>query len=187
MWRRYHFTAYVPASIPVIMSVLQASKIFVSTPRAILAVRAASTTASPIRSSSSAVPLANVEAQWSSLSPDEQGEVHRELEELQKRDWKTLSIDEKKAAYFVAFGPHGPRSPVTPPGQTMKVITGTLALVGVATAAYGIIRSYGGAPPKTLTKEYQQSMNERALEQKMNPITGISSEGYKGAGFVTSK
>lgn len=100
MWRRYHFTAYVPASIPVIMSVLQASKIFVSTPRAILAVRAASTTASPIRSSSSAVPLANVEAQWSSLSPDEQGEVHRELEELQKRDWKTLSIDEKKAGEF---------------------------------------------------------------------------------------
>ncbi|KAG9116806.1 Cytochrome c oxidase subunit 5A [Ceratobasidium sp. 392] len=160
-----------------------------STSRALFAVRAASTAsgAPPIRSSNSAVPLANVEAQWNGLTPEEQVEVHRELEELQKRDWKTLSIDEKKAAYFVAFGPHGPRTPVSPEGQTTKVITGTLALIGVAAAAYGVIRSYGGATPKTFTKEYQEAMNERAKEQKMNPITGITSEGYKGTGFVVSK
>ncbi|QRV74923.1 cytochrome C oxidase polypeptide IV [Ceratobasidium sp. AG-Ba] len=171
------------------MNALRASKATTSASRALFAVRAASTSvgASPIRSSTSAVPLANVEAQWSGLSAEEQVEVHRELEELQKRDWKTLSIDEKKAAYFVAFGPHGPRTPVVPEGQTMKVITGTLALIGVATAVYGVIRSYGGAMPKTFTKEYQEAMNERAKEQKMNPITGISSEGYKGTGFVVSK
>ncbi|KAG8715885.1 Cytochrome c oxidase subunit 5A [Ceratobasidium sp. 394] len=187
------------------MNVLRASKATASTSRALFAVRAASTTAPPpIRSSTSAVPLANVEAQWSGLTAEEQVEVHRELEELQKRDWKTLSIDEKKAAYFVAFGPHGPRSPVTPEGQTMKVITGTLALIGVATAAYAATRAYGGPTPKTFTKEYQEAMNERAKEQKMNPITGqricpcsrsriltsvagITSEGYKGTGFVVSK
>ncbi|KAJ1307732.1 hypothetical protein OPQ81_001820 [Rhizoctonia solani] len=165
------------------MNVLRASRI-VARPRALLAVRAASTTASPIRSSNSAVPLANVEAQWESLSSEEQLEVHRELEALQKRDWKTLSLDEKKAAYFVAFGPHGPRTPTAPAGQTMKVITGTLAVIAVASAAYGIIRSFG-TTPRTVTKEYQQAMNERALEQKMNPLTGIASEGYKGTGFVT--
>ncbi|KAG8758017.1 Cytochrome c oxidase subunit 5A, partial [Ceratobasidium sp. 423] len=112
--------------------------------------------------------------------------VHRELEDLQKRDWKTLSIDEKKAAYFVAFGPHGPRTPVTPPGQTMKVITGTLVMIALAGGAYGIVRSFG-TTPRTFTKEYQQATNERAIEQKMNPITGITSEGYKGTGFVVSK
>ncbi|CAE6461110.1 unnamed protein product [Rhizoctonia solani] len=172
------------------MNVLRASRI-VARPRALLAVRAASTTASPIRSSNSAVPLANVEAQWESLSSEEQVEVHRELENLQKRDWKTLSLDEKKAAYFVAFGPHGPRTPVTPPGQTMKVITGTLAVFALAGGAFGLIRAYenytGGPTPHTFSKEYQQAMNERAVEQKMNPITGITSEGYKGTGFVVSK
>ncbi|KAG8679867.1 Cytochrome c oxidase subunit 5A, partial [Ceratobasidium sp. 395] len=81
------------------MNALRAAKATASTTRAFFAARAASTVsgAPPIRSSTSAVPLANVEAQWSGLSADEQVEVHRELEELQKRDWKTLSIDEKKA------------------------------------------------------------------------------------------
>ena len=45
----------------------------------------------------SAIPLSNVEAQWSSLNPTEQTAVHQQLEELQRRDWKTLSLSEKKA------------------------------------------------------------------------------------------
>ncbi|CAE6414993.1 Cytochrome c oxidase polypeptide 5, mitochondrial OS=Neurospora crassa (strain ATCC 24698 / 74-OR23-1A / CBS 708,71 / DSM 1257 / FGSC 987) GN=cya-4 PE=3 SV=2 [Rhizoctonia solani AG-1 IB] len=167
------------------MNVLRASRI-AARPRTLLAVRAASTTVSPIRSSNSAVSLANVEAQWERLSSEEQVEVHRELEALQKRDWKTLSIDEKKAAYFVAFGPHGPRTPVTPEGQTLKVIAGTLAVIGLAAGAFGIVRSYGSTP-RTISKEYQEAMNERAVEQKMNPLTGITSEGYKGTGFVVSR
>ncbi|KAG8679870.1 hypothetical protein FRC09_018653, partial [Ceratobasidium sp. 395] len=82
-----------------VMNALRAAKATASTSRAFFATRAASTVSGvpPIRSSTSAVPLANVEAQWSGLSAEEQVEVHRELEELQKRDWKTLSIDEKKA------------------------------------------------------------------------------------------
>lgn len=45
----------------------------------------------------SVIPLSNVEAQWERLSQEEQLAVHQQLEEIQKRDWKTLSIDEKKA------------------------------------------------------------------------------------------
>jgi cytochrome c oxidase subunit 4 len=43
------------------------------------------------------IPLSNVEAQWEKLTAEEQLTVHQQLEELQKRDWKTLSLDEKKA------------------------------------------------------------------------------------------
>ena len=81
------------------MNVLRVSRIG-ARPRNLFAFRTASTTASPIRSSNSAVPLANIEAQWESLSSEDQVEVHRELESLQKRDWKTLSIDEKKAGEY---------------------------------------------------------------------------------------
>jgi hypothetical protein len=28
-------------------------------------------------------------------------------------------------------------------------------------------------PPKTMTKEWQEASNQRAIEQKMNPITGM--------------
>ncbi len=38
----------------------------------------------------------------------------------------------------------------------------------------------GGAPVKTMTKEWQEASNQIALEQKQNPITGIASENYKG-------
>ena len=55
-------------------------------------------TAAPAASSASPViPLSNVEAMWERLSADEQLVIHQQLEELQKKDWKSLSIDEKKA------------------------------------------------------------------------------------------
>ena len=31
----------------------------------------------------------------------------------------------------------------------------------------------GGAPPATMTKEWQEASNEKALEEKQNPITGL--------------
>jgi len=43
------------------------------------------------------IPLSNVEAQWEKLNTEEQLTVHRQLEQLQKRNWKELSLDEKKA------------------------------------------------------------------------------------------
>jgi cytochrome c oxidase subunit 4 len=41
--------------------------------------------------------IPNIEAGWKNLSKEEQYGVYRQLEELQKKDWKELSIDEKKA------------------------------------------------------------------------------------------
>lgn len=75
------------------------------------AAAAASAHSTPTASSASAsavIPLSNVEAMWERLSADEQVVVHQQLEELQKKDWKTLSIDEKKA------GACPPRLPVAP-------------------------------------------------------------------------
>ncbi|KAJ7477302.1 cytochrome c oxidase subunit IV-domain-containing protein [Mycena galericulata] len=134
-----------------------------------------------------AIPLSNIEAQWAILSPDEKSSVAEQLEELQKRDWKLLSGDEKKAAYYVAFGPHGRRKPIHEKGEGFKIFLGTLGACGAGLALFLAIRAVSPPPPKTMTTEWQEAMNERAIEQKMNPITGISSEGYKGKGFVTSK
>jgi len=95
-----------------------------------------------------------------------------------------MTIDEKKAAYYVAFGPHGPRTPVNPPGTAVKVSAAVTGLVAVAAAIITTLHYYAAPPPKTLTKEWQEASNEYARENKINPITGISSEGYKGKGFV---
>ena len=68
--------------------------------RAFAAAASSAHTAAPAASSASAspvIPLSNVEAMWERLSADEQLVIHQQLEELQKKDWKTLSVDEKKA------------------------------------------------------------------------------------------
>jgi hypothetical protein len=119
----------------------------------------AATTTTTTRANDAVIPLSNVEAQWEKLTADEQLTVHQQLEELQKRDWKTLSLDEKKAgayirfflaltwlrrglgiiiidsasiyaAYYIAFGPHGPRADLHPPGSVPKLILAIL--VGVS-------------------------------------------------------
>ena len=46
-------------------------------------------------------------------------------------------------AYYVAFGPHGPRAPVNPPGTTVKILTGVSALVAAAGLLYAGIRAIG--------------------------------------------
>ena len=128
---------------------------------------AASSTSTTV-SSASAIPLSNVEAQWAMLSSSEQAAVHQQLEALQQKDWKTLSLAEKKAgalgvhayeggrlclglwvlfgsakAYYVAFGPHGPRAPVNPQGTTVKVVAGVGVLIATAGLIYGGIRAVG--------------------------------------------
>ena len=59
-----------------------------------------SSSATTTRSQQSIIPLSNVEAQWEKMSKEDQITVHRQLETLQKKDWKTLSVDEKKAGAF---------------------------------------------------------------------------------------
>ncbi|PWN25255.1 COX4-domain-containing protein [Jaminaea rosea] len=126
----------------------------------------------------------NIEARWAHMSKVEQYAVYRQLEEVQRKDWKELSLDEKKAAYFVSFGPHGPRKPITPPGQGIRTLVGVSGLCLATFGVFYTMRQFAPPPPKTMTKEYQEQSNERAREDKINPITGISSEGYKGKGYV---
>lgn len=58
-----------------------------------------STSSSTPASATKAAPIAlsNVEAKWAGLSEAEQAAVHEQLEVIQQKDWKELSVDEKKA------------------------------------------------------------------------------------------
>lgn len=58
---------------------------------------ASASTTSARANTSSLIPLSNVEAQWEKLPKADQATVQGQLEEIQKKDWKTLSLDEKKA------------------------------------------------------------------------------------------
>jgi cytochrome c oxidase subunit 4 len=75
-------------------------------------------------SSVSALPLSNVEAQWEKLAKEEQVAIYRQLEILQKKDWKTLTIDEKKAgAYRTAFVTTNMSFPFRPVYRDQRALT----------------------------------------------------------------
>ncbi|KAF2238409.1 cytochrome c oxidase polypeptide 5 [Viridothelium virens] len=130
--------------------------------------------------------LANIEKRWEEMPPQEQADLWMQLRDRMKVDWHEMTLQEKKAAYWIAFGPHGPRAG-TPPGENWKVFSYTLVLLAVATGVFALTRHFARPPPKTMTKEYQEQTNEYLKSQNTEPITGVSSEGYKGKGMVQSK
>ena len=112
-------------------------------------------------------------------------------------------------AWWIAFGPHGPRADA-PPGEWTKVFLYTAGGVGISVALFFIIHSFARPPPRTMTKEWQEATNEYlkvrmflciqrawslvqeiltvlSQSENSNPIYGISSEQYSGKGHVQSK
>ncbi|KAL8281264.1 hypothetical protein RQP46_006298 [Phenoliferia psychrophenolica] len=154
------------------------------------AVRSLRPTASLVSSRASStlapsVSLSNIEASWKTLTPAEQESTFKALEELQKKPWTELSLDEKKASYYVAFGPHGPREPILPPGSGVKTFGGVLVAIAVAGGLFGIVRSFGASTPKTVSKEWEEAATARAVEEKRDPFSGPASPGYTGKGYVS--
>lgn len=54
--------------------------------------------------------LRNLEKRWNSLDALDQEDIQLYLEDRMRVDWKDLSLDEKRAIWFVNYGPWGPRA-----------------------------------------------------------------------------
>ncbi|KAL8712777.1 MAG: hypothetical protein Q9220_002985 [cf. Caloplaca sp. 1 TL-2023] len=89
-------------------------------------------------------------------------------------------------AYWIAFGPHGPRA-LPPPDEGKKIFWYTMLGLGVSGILFLLIRSQARPPPKTMTEQYQKMSNEYLKNQRTEAITGVSSEGYTGKGMIQSK
>lgn len=48
-----------------------------------------------------------------------------------------------RTAYYVSFGPHGPRKPITSSGQGMRTFAGVAGLIGATFAIFFGLRSTG--------------------------------------------
>ncbi|KAJ4153263.1 hypothetical protein LMH87_009758 [Akanthomyces muscarius] len=129
--------------------------------------------------------LKNIEKRWEGMPLQEQADLWMALRDRMKGSWSELTLQEKKAAYWIAFGPHGPRA-TDPPGTNARIAWGVALGVGASIAIFAAIRMVAKPAPYTMTKEYQEESNEFLLKQNANPVTGISSEGYTGKGVVQS-
>ncbi|KJZ78861.1 Cytochrome c oxidase polypeptide 5 [Hirsutella minnesotensis 3608] len=129
--------------------------------------------------------LANIEKRWEGMPLQEQADLWMALRDRMKGNWKELTVQEQKAAYWIAFGPHGPRA-VDPPGTNARIAWGVAMGIGASVAIFAIIRSFAKPAPHTMSQEYQEMANEMLKQQKADPITGLSSENYTGKGQVQS-
>jgi len=129
--------------------------------------------------------LANIEKRWEGMPPQEQADLWMALRDRMKSNWAELTLQEKKAAYYIAFGAHGPRA-LPPPGEGWKVAGYTALGVGISLLLFVGIRMGAKGSPSTMNKEYQEATNEFLKNQNSDPISGISSEGYSGKGMVQS-
>ena len=94
-------------------------------------------------------------------------------------DANTSSFE--RPAYWIAFGPHGPRA-VTPPGENWRVFKYTMLGVGIAVVIFAILRQFAKEKPKTMTREWQQMTNEYLrVRLPMPPCLLSMSERAKGS------
>jgi cytochrome c oxidase subunit 4 len=62
-------------------------------------------------------------------------------------------------AYYIAFGPHGPRA-LPPPGEGKKIFGYTIIGLLISFGVFTFARMMARPPPATMTKEYQEKTNE---------------------------
>ncbi|KAG9882936.1 hypothetical protein KCU94_g19040, partial [Aureobasidium melanogenum] len=129
--------------------------------------------------------LANIEKRWEAMPPQEQADLWMALRDRMKVDWTEMTLQEKKAAYWIAFGPHGPRAQ-TPPGEGKQVFWYTMGGLAVTAVIFFGIRAGARGTPHTMNKEYQEASDAYLKENNVEPITGISAEDYKGGFMVQS-
>ncbi|KAI0202543.1 cytochrome c oxidase subunit IV-domain-containing protein [Astrocystis sublimbata] len=129
--------------------------------------------------------LANIEKRWEGMPPTEQAEIWMSLRDRMKENWAELTLQEKKAAYWIAFGAHGPRAQ-PPADEGRKVAMYTALGVLASLTIFTTLRLFAGPAPHTMNREYEEETNELLIKQRAEPLTGISSEGYSGKGQVQS-
>ncbi|KAF9042620.1 hypothetical protein BDZ89DRAFT_1034657 [Hymenopellis radicata] len=91
-----------------------------------------------------AIPLSNIEAMWTKLTAEEG--LRAQLEVLNQKIWKDLTMDEKKSVYYVSSGSHSVRTSVSKPSDGLKVLGGVLVSLSDSAVLFLGIRAICKSP-----------------------------------------
>lgn len=116
--------------------------------------------------------IIDLEARWNKMSAAEQEDVAAQLAERQKGSWVELTVDEKRAAWFISYGHWGPRKPVHPEGEVLEISKGIFLVFVAAAGVFSTCRLLSQGDGRTMTREWQKASNEILKEQKANPFRG---------------
>ena len=118
--------------------------------------------------------IADLNKRWESLPTTDQEEIISQLNERQKLNWKELTPEEKKAAWYISYGEWGPRRPVHQKGDGMKIFGGVVLGLSIASGLFVLFRVSAPESPRTMTREWQEASDEYLKSKNANPFTGYS-------------
>jgi len=82
--------------------------------------------------------LANLEARWPRLDAGQQDDIIAYLEDQMRGDWRDMSTEEKRAAFYVWYGNWGPRAPN--PTDFSNLYVYLAGVVGAAAAGLAVYK-----------------------------------------------
>lgn len=118
--------------------------------------------------------VGKLDQRWEGLPKEDQTALIDELKGRMELPWQQLSGEEKKAAYYIAFGEWGPRKPLHGPGDRSKVIWGTVGGLLAGVGLFAFFRSMAQPGPTTLDRSWQEKSDEYLKSKNANPFTGYS-------------
>jgi len=97
------------------------------------------------------------------------------LRAKEKGDWKSLSLDDKKALYRASF--RQTYAEFQAATGEWKVIVGFILLaISTTGLTFALVKHFVLPPmPETITREWQEAQVERMVRQRQGPVDGISS------------
>ncbi|KAF5096284.1 hypothetical protein D0Z03_001652 [Geotrichum reessii] len=118
--------------------------------------------------------IINLESRWEKMTSEEQEDIISQLAERQKGPWNELTLNEKRAAWYISYGSWGPRKVIHPEGEVQKIAFGVFGILAAASAVFGIARYFSEGLGITMNKEWQEASDEILKEKLSNPFRGYS-------------
>lgn len=117
--------------------------------------------------------ITNLSGRWEKLPESDKQDIITSLSERQQLPWTQLSLEEKKAAWFISFGQWGPRKPLRTDEDVKKIWVGIFGGLAVSFALFLAYRSQRNIP-KTMNKEWQLKSDEYLASKNANPFSEYS-------------
>lgn len=117
--------------------------------------------------------ISNLPSRWEKLPESDKQDLIDALAEKQKLPWNQLSLEEKKAAWYISFGTWGPRRPMETAEEIATIYKGVI--VGLVVSAALFMAYYSNRyVPKTMNKEWQEKSDEYLASKNANPFSTYS-------------
>lgn len=117
--------------------------------------------------------ISNLQGRWEKLPESDKQHLIDALADKQKLPWNQLSLEEKKAAWYISFGTWGPRKPMETPEESAQIYKGIFIGLGVAAGLFALYYANRNVP-KTMNKEWQEKSDEYLASKNANPFSTYS-------------